>query len=609
MCGITGITSKKRNNIGEILVKCGHFLTYRGYDSVGLVALDNGKVELRKDVGTIEDVDKRLKLSEMKGQKGIIQLRWATYGPPSQQNAQPHIGCDDYFFGAHNGNIHNFLEYREQLIKEGHILRSMNDGELCVHAVEKFYRQTKDMIEAVRLSTKELKGAYAYIVGKKDDDKLYAVKMGSSLVVGIGDNETIVSSDLPSILPVTRNVIFLKDGEMVELTPTNVVVYDIETGNVIEKEITKVDLTPDIAKKGGYPHFMLKEIYEQVDVAKDLTGYLTVSDHSKVIETLMNADNIYFVACGSSYNAAVVGSYYFNKLAKTPVYLAIGGQFEELYGNTITDKSAIVLISQSGETKDVINVLNLAKKQRKGKTIGIVNVVGSTLMLSVDHYIPMYAGYEISVPATKTYTAQIIILLYLALELAKMKKAISDEEYMKIKNEFMKIPELIKQTIESVETHARYVADTLIDEDDLYSLGYGLTDGVAREGALKIKEICYIHCEGMYSSEFKHGPLSIVSDNYPIIYTVPPDNVDMMINHINEVLCRDGRPIIIAEPHESLRKYVKNEYDFITVPKSNLWISPILQTIPLQLIAYYLSTKKGIDPDRPRNLSKTLTVD
>ena len=298
MCGITGITSKKRDNIGEVLVKCGHFLTYRGYDSVGLVTLNNGRVELRKDVGTIENVDKRLKLSEMKGQKGIIQLRWATYGPPSQENAQPHIGCDDYFFGAHNGNIHNFLEYREQLIKEGHILRSMNDGELCVHAVEKFYRKTKNMIEAIRLSTEELKGAYAYIVGKKDDDKLYAVKMGSSLVVGIGDNETIVSSDLPSILPVTRNVIFLRDGEMVELRPTGVTVYNVKTGDIVEKEITRVNLTPDLAKKGGYPHFMLKEIYEQVDVAKDLTGYLTVSNQSKVIETLINADKIYFVACG-----------------------------------------------------------------------------------------------------------------------------------------------------------------------------------------------------------------------------------------------------------------------------------------------------------------------
>ncbi|MHA2041077.1 MAG: SIS domain-containing protein, partial [Candidatus Thorarchaeota archaeon] len=403
MCGITGIVSVNRNNIGEILVKCSRKLTYRGYDSVGLAAVHKGKVDLRKEVGTIDEVNKILGLSEMPGDRGISQLRWATYGAPTRINAQPHFACDEILFGAHNGNLHNYVEYRQELVDTGHVVRSENDGELCVHAVDKYYEQTGDMFEAVRRSVKDLKGAYAYAVGRADMREIYAVKMGSSLVAGLAEQDTIVSSDLPSILPLTNNVVYLQDGEMLKLTPNDVEVFRIEDGKRLTRqpEISTVDA--QAAEKGGYPHFMLKEINEQPKVAEDVIGVLQGSQTDDWLKIIEDASRHYLVACGTSYHAGIVGTYYFNKYAGIPLIPAIGGQFIPMYGNTLNDDCLSILVSQSGETKDIINVLNLSKENPSfGKTFGIVNVIGSTLMFGADAYIPMACGYEVSVPATKT---------------------------------------------------------------------------------------------------------------------------------------------------------------------------------------------------------------
>ncbi len=610
MCGITGIVSRNRTDIGRILVECSSKLTYRGYDSVGVATVVNGQVHLRKDVGKIEDVNEELGLSEMKGNRGIAQLRWATYGAPTKVNAQPHFGCTRDFYGAHNGNLHNYYEYRQELIEAGHKVRSENDGELCVHAVDKYYEQNGDMFESVRLSTRDLQGAFAYAVGRADENKIYAVKMGSSLVAGIADNESIVSSDLPSILPLTKNVVYLQDGEMVELTPDSVRVFRVEDGKELhrEAEITNVDASA--AEKGGYPHFMLKEINEQPQVAEDVLGILEGPESDKWIQMIEDSSRQYLVACGSSYNAGIVGSYYFNRLAGIPIIPAIGGQFEPLYGKTLDEDSLCILVSQSGETKDIINVLNHVKNDELGKTLGVLNVIGSTLMFNADAYIPMACGYEVSVPATKTYFSQTIIFAYLAAKLGirngHLDPKEGDEFITSLRNE---LPRLTRDTMNKTGILAKELARTLIDDQDLYCLGYGLTDGVAREGALKIKEICYNHCEGMYSSEFKHGPLSIVTDGYPVIFVTTTEDSWMIINHVNEVTCRGGRAIIVGEKEDKLLPYVDDEGDYLAVPKSSSLLNPIVDVIPLQLLSYYLSVDKGINPDLPRNLSKTLTVD
>ena len=610
MCGITGIVGRSRNDIGRILVECSRKLTYRGYDSVGVAAVNNGKVDLRKNVGTVDAVDSELGLSEMIGDRGIAQLRWATYGAPTIINAQPHFGCEEVFYGAHNGNLHNYYEYRKELVETGHIVRSENDGELCVHAVDKYYESTGDMFDAVRFSTRDLKGAFAFAVGRADEPEIYAVKMGSSLVAGIAENDTIVSSDLPSILPLTNNVLYLQDSEMVVLTPDEVKVYRVEDGKQLNRipEISNVDARA--AEKGGYPHFMLKEIHEQPQIVRDVMGLIQKSKPEKWIQMIEDASSRYLVACGSSHNAGIVGTYFFNRLAGVPITPVIGGQFEPMYGNTLTDESLCILVSQSGETKDILNVLNHVRNNNLGKTLGILNVVGSTLMFNADSYIPMACGYEISVPATKTYYSQSVIFAYLATRLGERNGHLDSQEAKQFIHQLEnELPILTQKTIDKTGILTKDLARTLMDTPDLYCLGYGLTDGVAREGALKIKEICYNHCEGMYSSEFKHGPLSIVTDGYPVIFITTTEDSWMIINHINEVACRGGRTIIVGEREEKLEPYVANTIDYLEVPSSSPLLNPLLDVIPLQLLSYYLSVDKGINPDLPRNLSKTLTVD
>ncbi len=610
MCGITAIVGANRNNIGEILVRCSRKLTYRGYDSVGVAAVYRGIVDLRKDVGTIDEVDARLGLSNMRGDRGIAQLRWATYGAPNKINAQPHFGCSEVYYGAHNGNIHNYVEYRRELEETGHKIRSENDGELCVHAVDKYYEQTGNMFDAVRLSTRDLRGAFAFAVGRADQPEIYAVKMGSSLVAGVGETDTIVSSDLPSILPLTNRVIYLQDGEMAVLTPDDVQVYSIEDGRRLDRrpEISMVDV--HAAEKGGFPHFMLKEINEQPRVVQDVMGVLQGADNERWLRLIEEASRHYVVACGSSYNAAVVGSYYFNRLAATPLMPVLGGQFESMFGRTVNDDTLCILVSQSGETKDIINVMNHIRRSGRGKTLGILNVIGSTLMFNVHSYIPMACGYEVSVPATKTYYSQTVIFAYLAAMLGERNGTIDRGEARSFIQMLNKdLPALTQETIDRTGILAKELAQTLITTKDLYCLGYGMTDGVAREGALKIKEICYNHCEGMYSSEFKHGPLSIVTKEYPVIFVTTREDSWMVINHINEVRTRGGRTIVVGEWESSLVPYVAARHDYLTVPAADVMINPILDVIPLQLLSYFLSVNRGVNPDLPRNLSKTLTVD
>jgi len=434
--------------------------------------------------------------------------------------------------------------------------------------------------------------------------------MGSSLVAGVAGDATIVSSDLPSVLPLTNNVVYLQDGEMLVLTHNDIKVYRIEDGKQLDRkpELSKVDARA--AEKGGYPHFMLKEINEQPQVAQDVIGVLESQNSDEWIKMFEEASRHYLVACGSSYNASIVGAYYFNRLAGLPIIHSLGGQFQPMYGQSMNEDDLSILVSQSGETKDILNVLKLVKEKNYGKTLGILNVIGSTLMFDSDSYIPMACGYEVSVPATKTYYSQTIIFAYLAAKLGERNGHLDSSEARSFLNLLRKdLPKLTQETIDRTGILAKNLARTMLDVKDLYCLGYGFTDGVAREGALKIKEICYNHCEGMYSSEFKHGPLSIVTKDYPVIFVTTTEDSWMVINHINEVRARYGRTIIIGEHEEKLLPYVSNTNDYLIVPKSNILLNPILDVIPLQLLSYFLSVDLGINPDLPRNLSKTLTVD
>jgi glucosamine--fructose-6-phosphate aminotransferase (isomerizing) len=595
MCGIFGIVTEKEQALGPILVEAAKRLTYRGYDSVGAATISGGKIDLRKDKGKVDEVAAKYNFAEMTGQRGITQLRWATFGEPSQVNSQPHLDSDGDMVGAHNGNVVNNAELRQQFMAEGMTVRSQNDGESCVHAVERYMNRGLGFIDAIRGAYADLQGDYAFVIGRINDDKLYAIKKGSGLVVGIGDGFTCLSSDLPSILPLTRKVVRLNDGEIVTLFPDHVELHSVLDGSPIKREPEMITEEMSAVQKGGFAHFMLKEIHEQPQVARELLHRLESDDSvDTILESIKHARNVYFMGCGTSYHACLAGSVYFAQLAHKTVIPVVSTQFIPQYLPAVGEGDVGLFVSQSGETKDVLNALYAA--QKAGMTCyGIANVIGSTLTRATEDWLPLCCGYEISVPATKTFTNQVITFLYMAYRLAG--KDVHDLD---------NIPELMEQAIALTAPQAEAITPSINKWDDLYCLGYGATYPMALEGALKLKEVTYAHCEGMLSTEFKHGPLSAVTKDFPILFAVPPDEVPLIVSGLNEVTCRGGRAIAIGEPDERLDA---NASDVISLPKSSPAVSSLLAVIPLQLLSYYMTVARGYDPDFPRNLSKTLTVD
>jgi glutamine---fructose-6-phosphate transaminase (isomerizing) len=595
MCGIFGYVTNKDEELGPILIEAAKRLTYRGYDSVGAATLNNGKIDLRKDVGKVETVSQEYNFAEMRGQRGITQLRWATFGEPSQVNSQPHLDSDGDMVGAHNGNVVNNVELREQFIAEGMIVRSQNDGETCVHAVERYINRGYEFIDAIRLAYGDLEGDYAFVIGHANDDKLYAFKKGSGMVVGLGEGFTCVSSDLPSILPLTREVVRPQDGEIVTLWADHVEVRSVKDGKKIDRKPEMVTETMDAVQKGGYPHFMLKEMHEQSQVARELSHVLNGNrEVDALVEKMKKARHLYLIGCGTSYHAASAGAVFFAQVAGRAAIPVVAPQFIAQYAPAVNHDDVGIFVSQSGETKDVLNALEAAE-ERNMTCFGLANVVGSTLTKTASFCLPLCCGYEISVPATKTFTNQVVTFLYLAYKLAG-----------KDTHELDQLPELMEKTLEMVAPQIEAIARDINEWNDMYCLGYGATYPIALEGALKLKEITYAHCEGMLSTEFKHGPLSAVSKGFPIIFVAGPNDVPLIISGINEVKVRGARAIVIAEEDARLRA---NGDDLVVIPKSDPQINALLAVLPLQLLSYHMSVMRGFDPDFPRNLSKTLTVD
>jgi glucosamine--fructose-6-phosphate aminotransferase (isomerizing) len=578
MCGIFGYVTNKEEALGPILIEAAERLTYRGYDSVGAATLNDGKIDLRKDVGKVEVVSQKYNFAEMRGARGITQLRWATFGEPSQVNSQPHLDSDGDMVGAHNGNVVNNVELRAQFIAEGMTVRSQNDGETCVHAVERYINRGYEFIDAIRLAYGDLEGDYAFVIGRVNDDKLYAFKKGSGMVVGL-----------------TRKVIRPQDGEIVTLWADRVEIRSVKDGKWIDRQPEFITESMDAVQKGGYPHFMLKEIHEQAQVARELLHLLDGSPEVQpLIEKMKKARHLYLIGCGTSYHAASVGAVYLAQLAGRAAIPVLAPQFIAQYAPAVNHDDVGIFVSQSGETKDVLNALDAAEK-RGMACFGLANVVGSTLTKATTFCLPLCCGYEISVPATKTFTNQVVTFLYLAYRLAG-----------KSTSELARIPELMEQTIARVGSQVEGIAEEINDWNDMYCLGYGATYPIALEGALKLKEITYAHCEGMLSTEFKHGPLSAVSDGFPILFVAGPNDVPLIISGINEVKVRGARTITIAEEDSRLRA---NGDDLVVIPNSDPQVNALLAVLPLQLLSYHMSVMRGFDPDFPRNLSKTLTVD
>jgi len=604
MCGIFGIVFKDfREDLGKVLLRAGRKLTYRGYDSVGMAAFKGDSVELKKDVGEIEKVNKKYHFEKLKGYKGIVQLRWATFGPPSKQNSQPHYDCSKDMVGAHNGNIINTKELIKEYEKKGHIFQGENDGEVIVHVIEEGYRQKKDMNAAIQETAGLLKGDYAYVVTRKKSDRMYCVKKFSSLYLGIGKDFICCSSDLPSIIQFTDSIVPIYDGEYIEYSWNAYQIRTLSSGEKVERNPYKCSLDIENAQKGEFPHFMLKEIHEQPEKAQALINFLKESGRvDEFCDELKGEKRIYLVGSGSSYNACVLGAYYLNKIAGIEAVPVIAGAFKEFFGHGDLSQGAYILVSQSGETKDVVNVLNFLEEKRVKKIFALVNVLGSSLQLRVKNYLPLLSNIEISVPATKTFTNQVIIFLYLSLKLHEIKTG----KNVALEKEFGSIPSLIKKTLSLTEEKCREIARFLAKKEYLYYLGYGVSYSACLEAALKMKEITYIPCEGMYSSEFKHGPLAIIKKGDWVLFLSTLEDSYMTLSHINEVSCRLGKICTIAPSVDSLSL---NSDELIPLPSQNYFLVPLLAVIVTQQLAYFVSQEKGINPDQPRNISKTLTVD
>jgi len=608
MCGIVGYFGK--NQAQPILLDGLKRLEYRGYDSSGIAIFDQGKIACVKAVGKIKELETKLAGREMDGCLGIAHTRWATHGEPNEVNAHPHVDCSGKIFVVHNGIIENYRELKEQLEAEGHIFKSQTDTEVIAHLVEKFY--DGNLTTALQKALKVTKGAYGVALIHQDEpSKLVAARNGSPLLIGLGDDETIVASDVSAIIRHTKQVIYLDDGEIAEINGDGfkIINLDLET---INKDIKEIEWDYSQAEKQGFDHFMIKEIFEQSDsinnsirgrrITKD--GKAKLGGLEMINDRLRGIDKIIIAACGTARHAGLVGEYMLEEYAGIPVEVEYASEFR--YRKPVMGKNTAVLaISQSGETADTLAAVKEAKE--KGVlALGIVNAVGSTIARETDAGVYNHIGPEISVASTKAFTSQLAILTLFTVLLGRQRD-MSVVTGKRILEELEILPEKIKKVLEQNNAIKNLVEKYKEAEHFLY-LGRKYNKPVASEGALKLKEISYIHAEGMPSGEMKHGTIALVDQNFPCLFIVPTDSVyEKNLSNIEEIKARGGR--IIAVATEGDPNIGRLADDVIFIPKTLEMLTPILANIPLQLFAYHMAVARGCDVDKPRNLAKSVTVE
>ena len=591
MCGI--VACLLNDNAAPVLLECVRRLEYRGYDSVGIATL-SGDIYIKKDEGKIDEVQKKLDLTNIPGNMGIAHVRWATHGLPTGKNAHPHTDCKKRIAVVHNGIIENYKELKDVLQDEGHIFTSDTDTEVIAHLIEKYMEMGNNLEAATRLATKDIQGSYAIAAISADEpNKIIGVRKESPLIVGVGETESFIASDVPAILEHTNKVIYLNDNEMVVLDPTGVLVKDMD-GNILDKKINIIEWTSDMAEKGGYKHFMLKEIHEQPDVIKNTL--LEFSEIEKVVSKFPEFKRICFVACGTSYHASMVGKYLFETLLGIPTDVVLASEFIFSEG-ALDEDTLVILISQSGETADTLKALKIANK--KSETLAIVNVLGSTATREANHVIYTRAGPEIGVAATKTYVSQLISIYMLAIAMS------SDKKLLKV---LQMVPRYMKNALE-MEDQIIQIAKKYKDSSDFFFIGRGFSYPTALEGALKLKEITYIHGEGYAAGELKHGPLALIDDDIPVLAVVPPgDSHDKTLSNIEEVKARGAKIIALGSSKDEALRSEANDILGLNEEITEM-LSPIPYVVPLQLLSYYISVERGIDPDKPKNLAKCVTVE
>ncbi|WP_195469541.1 glutamine--fructose-6-phosphate transaminase (isomerizing) [Clostridium sp. D43t1_170807_H7] len=610
MCGIVGYIGKRQAS--ELLVEGLSKLEYRGYDSAGVAIIEDEKISVRKLKGRLANLENDLKSNPINGYIGIGHTRWATHGEPSDVNSHPHSNGEATISVVHNGIIENYMRLREWLTEKGYEFLSETDTEVIPNLVDYYYRDGRNLFDAVVKATSKLEGSFAIgVIANNEPDKIIAVRKDSPLIVGLGENESFIASDIPAVLNHTRDVYLLEDKEFVILTKDGVELKN-EDGEKIEKEVYHVTWNVDAAEKGGYEDFMLKEIHEQPKAVRDtLAGKIQLGkeielDNVKFTkEELENFDKVYIVACGTAYHAGVVGKTVIEKLAKIPVEIDVASEFR-YRDPLITNKTLIIVVSQSGETADTLAVLRDGQRQG-ARVLAITNVVGSSVSREADDVIYTLAGPEIAVASTKAYVTQLAAFYILGLYFGRLKETITEEYAESIKAELLQIPEKIEKALEMKEELQKY-ADKHYNHRDIYFLGRGLDYAVAMEGSLKLKEISYIHCDAYAGGELKHGPIALIDKGTAVITLLTQEALkDKMVSNVREVSTRGGNIFAVVNEGDETSKEVVDS--LVYIPKTIDLLTPMISVVPLQLISYYVAKQKGCDVDKPRNLAKSVTVE
>lgn len=612
MCGIVGYVGDK-GAVG-IIVDGLKKLEYRGYDSAGVAVLQDGGLQVRRAAGRMKNLEAVLRDKPVAGSLGIGHTRWATHGRPSEENAHPHTDCAGGLVVVHNGILENYLELKERLQAEGHVFKSETDTEVLAHLFEHHLKETGRLERAVRRGLAEVRGAYAIgVVCAAAPDRLIAAKHGAgSVVVGLGRGEMFIASDIPAILAHTRDVVILEDEDMAVVTAEGVEVSTLD-GDPVQRDPVRILWDPIMAEKGGYRHFMLKEIYEQPRAIMDTfrgrispeTGNVVLPEIKLDPETVRGLQRVVLVACGTAYHAAMLTRSMIERMAGLPAEVDLASEFR--YRDAIIGpETLVVAVSQSGETADTIGAIKAAK-QRGCPTLSITNVVGSAISRETTGVLYMHAGPEIGVASTKAFTAMLIAGYLLGLWLGRQRGAVTAQDVKKRIADLVELPRLVEQTLELDAPIAQLAKELAVARDFLY-LGRGLQYPIALEGALKLKEISYIHAEGYAGGEMKHGPIALIADQLPVVALAPRDgHYDRMLGNIEEVRARDGLVVAVTDSNDTILATKADHV--ITVPPTSDLLSPVLTVIPMQFLAYHIAVRRGCDVDQPRNLAKSVTVE
>jgi glucosamine--fructose-6-phosphate aminotransferase (isomerizing) len=612
MCGIVGYIGDK--SAVDVILEGLKRLEYRGYDSAGIAVLNRDGLHVRRAAGRIKALEGVLRERPVTGTVGIGHTRWATHGRPSEENAHPHTDCSGTLVVVHNGILENYLAIKERLAGEGHVFKSETDTEVLAHLVEHHLKRTARLDQAVKLALREVRGSYAVgVVSSSAPDRLVAAKHGAGgVVIGLGRGETFIASDIPAILTHTRDVLILEDEEIATVTADGVEVATL-AGEPVQREPVRILWDPIMAEKGGYRHFMLKEIYEQPRAVTDTfrgrialeTGSVVLSEVALDPSTIKSIQRIVLVACGTSYHAAMVGRAMIERLAGIPAEVDLASEFR--YRDAVVGpETLVVALSQSGETADTLGAVKAARV-RGCPILAITNVVGSALSREATGVLYTHAGPEIGVASSKTFTAMIAAEYLLALWLGRQRGAITGEDVRKRCQELVEVPQLMETTLE-LEPRMAELARQVASYRDFLFLGRGLQYPVALEGALKLKELSYIHAEGYAGGEMKHGPIALIDDGIPVVALAPRDgSYERMLGNVEEVRSRGGK--IIAVTHVGDREVASKADHVIAVPPCADLLAPLITVIPLQLLAYHVAVRRGCDVDQPRNLAKSVTVE